>query len=238
MLVLKLSKSEVSTFVTLRRLSGWYQEWQSSPSSHLSLMLELFDIVWMHVIKNGVHSHHGRRMWGVSLEQQCKTMLPTICTEHLTPTTKSNADSCDSQPEGKKQPKAQFHDSCTTMLVGEESIFYLLFMPCNMWKKERAITTGLCVCYFFLLRLKPQEKVWKMRTAKYWFLSPPLKVSLIKKFPLFLCISCKQWWCSQHMWHIWISEQRKKNGGAGSRNKAITTALLSLSHLSNTWAFL
>lgn len=80
----------------------------------------------------------------------------------------------------------------------------------------------------------------KMRTAKYWFPSPPWKVSLITKFLLFLCISCKQRWSSQHMWHIWISEQRETNGGAGNRNKASTPALPPIKYLSFSinWLFL
>lgn len=72
-------------------------------------------------------------------------------TEHLTETYKSNTTNVTHKKTWgkKKQPKTQFCSSCTKMLAGEESIFYLLFIPCNMWEKERPISSACVIfCYF------------------------------------------------------------------------------------------
>lgn len=93
-------------------------------------------------------------------------------TEHLTETYKSKADYCDSQKPGgkKKQPKTQFCSSCTKMLAGGESIFYLPFIPCNMWKKERPISSA-CVIFCYFETTKEGARKEKREIATHSFLS-------------------------------------------------------------------
>ena len=54
------------------------------------------------------------------------------------------------------------------MLAGDKSIVYLLSVPCNMWKKERAIQTGLCSAplLLFSITLMAQKRAGEEEESK------------------------------------------------------------------------
>lgn len=116
------------------------------------------------------------------------------------------------------------------MWAGAESIPYLLFIPYNIRKKETAIKTGLCLCYFLLLW--NQNRRWEKRgkaKGKDWNRQPfpPFfrhEKFTHEKFLSFLCLSWKQWNCAQHIWQLWIPTQRKINREAEREHSCPSTA--------------
>lgn len=109
----------------------------------------------------------------------------------------------------KKQPKTQFCSSCTKMLAGGESIFYLPFIPCNMWKKERPISSA-CVIFCYFETTKEGARKEKREIATHSFLSQTWTVSPYKVSIISLCFLNAAGLLTAHLADLYLHTKKNK----------------------------